>query len=167
MTKRFCSIFLIAFLLAPTGCSFKADDNSIETQPLRGNGEADELDFLDPIFPYRGNAPPPVVNGVTAVAVTRWVDVTRCTTHSDYDRGEHQVCPGTPSNVGLRLIEVSCDDGACDVQQARSSSRPELVVLDVTTRRPGARIRVRVEELATRIVHEDTFVLVADAPHDG
>jgi hypothetical protein len=167
MTKRFCSIFLIAFLLAPTGCSFKADDNSIETQPLRGNGEADELDFLDPIFPYRGNAPPPVVNGVTAVAVTRWVDVTRCTTHSDYDRGEHQVCPGTPSNVGLRLIEVSCDVGACDVQQARSSSRPELVVLDVTTRRPGARIRVRVEELATRIVHEDTFVLVADAPHDG
>ena len=68
--------FVLGFLALVTGCSAATDDTSIQTVPLAGNGELAQLDFLNPIYPLRGNAPPAVVDGKTSLAVARFIDVT-------------------------------------------------------------------------------------------
>lgn len=161
MTKSFGLLLLSSFLaLTPTGCASSSDDNDIETVPLRGNGQAGELDFLDAVHPSRGNLPSPIAGGTASVAITRWIDVTRCTTYDDFNRGEVQSCPGHPSMVTLRLLDASCDDAACSV--ASSGSVPDgaqPIVLHLTTDRTSVTLRVRVEEVGTGVVHEDWTAL--------
>jgi hypothetical protein len=158
MNSNSVSIGLVlGFLALVTGCSAATDDTSIETVTLAGNGELAQLDFLNPIYPFRGNAPPAVVDGKTSLAVARFIDVTRCTTQEDFFRGPQQVCPGTPSSVPLRVLIAACDDGACKVSTIDTPAG-STVVAAISGARPGARLRIRVAE-PNGAEHEDTFVL--------
>lgn len=158
MTKLL-PLALAATLLACS--SADARDEDVDVVPLRGNGEAGALDFLDPIHPLRGNGPLGLHDGSATVAVTRWIDVSRCSTHTELSRGEVTVCPGSPTRLGLTFLDASCGEAgdACDVQPVAWPSNPDLLVLRVRRARASVRVRVRVEEISTQAAHEDTFVL--------
>ena len=152
--------FVLGFVALVTGCSAETDDHSIETAALAGNGELAQLDFLNPIYPLRGNAPPALVEGKTSLAIARFVDVTRCTTQEDFFRGPQQVCPGTPTSVPMRVLLAFCDEGACEVTTSDAlSGSSSTVVAAISRAVPGARFRVRLAEVNGGEVHEDTFVL--------
>lgn len=151
---------LSALFLLSAGCSASAERHDVEVQALPGNGEARELDFLNAIHPLRGNAVIPLdERGMTSVAVTRWQDLVACQQHEDFFRGEQTICPGHPSTVQLRLLDASCDDDACEVTRASVDALDGVLVLAVKAKVPSPRLRVRVQEAAAGIEHEDAMVL--------
>jgi hypothetical protein len=151
---------LSALFLLSAGCSASVERHDIEVQSLPGNGEARELDFLNAIYPLRGNAVTPLdERGMTSLAVTRWQDVVACSEHEDFFGGKRTICPGHPSTVQLRLMDASCDDGACEITPTSGDAAHETIVLAVKSKVPSPKLRVRVQEIATGVVHEDATVL--------
>jgi hypothetical protein len=135
-----------------------------EMVDLAGNGEARTLDFLDPIYPLRGNQVS-VRNSETTLAVTQWEDLTRCFTHSDWNRGELQACPGRPSTKLIKLLGAECEQNACEVTDVSGShfgNYPYQISLYVKLKAPSARLHVRVQDVEARAVREDWYLLQND-----
>jgi hypothetical protein len=165
MNKHIALAFALVALSSIQGCAGAADNHSVETFNLAGNGEARTLDFLNPIDPLRGNLTS-VHDSATTLAVTQWQDYTRCFTQSDWNRGDVQVCPGTPSPKHLKLLGAECQDQACEVADLSGSVRNTgylycKITLHIKLNAPSTRLHVWVQdELGT--VFEDWYTLKND-----